>query len=364
MTIMVRLFVEHEFGVDAVTAQTHRPAHLVGSFPAADARAAMRQFLDAVGDRLPVLPDGETGERHHWIVHIVEGMRRHPDLEVKRDGGWSDYDDVPVFKVRGGHTLTGDSLDFGHVAAFQASYPIYRELRGAAQTGFQVGVPGDFDMALFVLGPVGALRNRRPFTDATIAEVLAIHAEAGSDVLFQIEIPAELVMVARMPPPLRPLVARRLGRVVANLAQQAPEGARFGVHLCLGDMNHRALGRMSDTAPLVALTNAIVKAWPAGRPLEYVHAPFAAAEKPPPTDPGWYEPLRQMRLPDGTRFVAGMAHEDQELAVQQRIVQMIDELTGRRVGVSTSCGLGRRTPEAAARALERISELTGQKSVS
>jgi hypothetical protein len=335
-----------------------RLAHLVGSFPATDARAAMSQVLHAVGDRLPVLPDGETGERHHWIIHIVEGLRQHPDLEVKRDGRWSDYNDLLMFKVRDGHTLAGASLDFGHVAAFRASYPSYQQLRGPAQTGFQVGVPGDFDMALFVLGPLGALRNRRPFTDATIAEIRTIHAEAGSDVVFQIEIPAELVMVARMPPPLRPVAARMMGRGVANLARQAPEGARFGLHLCLGDMNHRALGRMANTGPLVALTNAIVKAWPAGRPLEYVHAPFAAAEQPPPTDPGWYAPLHRLRLPAGSRFVAGIAHEDQDLATQQQLVQMIDRLIGDRAGVSTSCGLGRRTPEAAARALTRIGELT------
>ncbi len=341
-----------------VTQPTQRLAHLVGSLPAADAGAAMRQFLAAVGDRLPVLPDGETGERYHWIIHIIEGLRRHPDLEVKQDGRWSDYKDVLVLKIRDGHTLTGESLDFGHVASFRAGYPIYREVRGPAQTGFQVGIPGDFDMALFVLGPAAGFRHRRPFTDATVAEIRAIHAEAGGDALFQIEIPAELVLVARTPQPLRPLMAGILGRGVANLARQAPEGARFGLHLCLGDMNHRALGRMSDTGPLVALANAIVKAWPHGRPLEYLHAPFAAAEQPPPTDPGWYAPLRRLRLPGGTRFVAGVAHEDQDLATQQKIVQMIDELVGSRAGVSTSCGLGRRTPDAAARALKRIGELT------
>ncbi|GIJ44415.1 hypothetical protein Val02_13010 [Virgisporangium aliadipatigenens] len=106
------------------------------------------------------------------------------------------------------------------------------------------------------------------------------------------------------------------------------------------------------------LVNAIVAAWPAGRPLEYVHAPFAAAERPPSTDPRWYAPLRRLRLPDGTRFVAGVAHEDQPLDVQRRLVRRIDELVGARVGVSTSCGLGRRTPEAAERALARIRDLT------
>jgi len=152
---------------------------------------------------------------------------------------------------------------------------------------------------------------------------------------------------------------RVMGRGVAKLARQAPEGARFGLHLCLGDMNHRALGRMSDTGPLVALTNAIVAAWPAGRALEYVHAPFAAAEEPPPTDPGWYAPLRRLRLPSPTRIIAGVAHEDQDLATQHQIVQLIDGLVGERAGVSTSCGLGRRTPDAATRALRRIGDLAG-----
>jgi hypothetical protein len=149
-----------------------------------------------------------------------------------------------------------------------------------------------------------------------------------------------------------------MARGVANLARNAPEGARFGVHLCLGDLNHRALGRLSDVAPLVALANAIGSLWPVGRPLEYVHAPFAAAEQAPPASPEWYSALRKLRLPADTRFVAGIAHEDQELTVQRGLVSMLDELIGDRVGVSTSCGLGRRTPEAAAKALDRVRELS------
>ena len=54
------------------------------------------------------------------------------------------------------------TVDFGHLTAFRAGYPIYQRLRGPAQTGFQVGIPGDLDMALFALGPAGALRTRRP----------------------------------------------------------------------------------------------------------------------------------------------------------------------------------------------------------
>jgi hypothetical protein len=42
----------------------------------------------------------------------------------------------------------------------------------------------------------------------------------------------------------------------------------------------------------------------------------------------------------------------------QRDRQRRDKLTGRSVGIATTCGLGRRTPEAAARALDRVAELT------
>jgi hypothetical protein len=339
---------------------THRPAHLVGSLPAPDAGAAMAQGLDALGARLGTLPDGETGERYHWIIHIVDALRDHPDLVLKRDGDWSDYDRVPVFAERPGRRLTGAALDLGHVAAFEASWPQFlaaREAAGDPDLAFQVGIPGDLDMALFVFGPVVALRRRRPFTDATLVEIEAIHARAGRDVVFQLELPVELVMVARAPATLQPVVARLLARGVAALAARAPDGARFGIHLCLGDMNHRALGRLRDTAPLVALANAIARAWPVGRPLEYVHAPFAGAEVPPPTAPRWYAPLDRLRLPAGTRFVAGFAHEDAALADQRFVLELIERSLGGTVGVATSCGLGRRTPEQAHRALARVAEL-------
>lgn len=172
-----------------------------------------------------------------------------------------------------------------------------------------------------MLGPRGALTGKRPFTDATVPEIEAIHALGGDDVVFQIEIPVELVMVARMPRAVQPLVARLLARGVTALARRAPAGARFGVHLCLGDMNHHALGKLQDTAPLVTLANALARSWPADRPLEFLHAPFAAADVPPVTAPRWYAPL------------------------------------GRPVGLSHACGLGRRTPEDADRALARLAEL-------
>lgn len=338
-----------------------RSAHLVGSVPAADAGDAMSLAIAKLGTRLRSLPDGETGDRQNWIIHIIEGLRSHPDLELKKDGDWSDYDRTPVFRVRRGHRLRAASLDFGHVAAFEESWPAFTRLRdehGQAALAFQSGVPGDLDMALFTLGPLGAFRHRAAFREATVREIREIFRRGGKDVVFQIEVPAELVFVARMPKPLQGVMASFLARGVARLAREAPAGARFGIHLCLGDMNHRALGNMSDAMPVVLLANAIVKAWPAGRPLEFVHAPFAAAQKMPRTDPAWYAPLRRLTLPRATRFVAGFVHEDQDLEEQQRLRALIERNVGHEVDVSTSCGLGRRTRPAAEAALERTAALS------
>jgi hypothetical protein len=337
-----------------------RFAHLVGSIPAEDVEDAMSIALDHLGDHLLTLPDGETGERRNWIIHIVESLRHHPDLELARDGRWTDYEDTPTFRIRRGHELDGSTLDFGHVEAFERNYPVFRRLRserGREDLAFQVGLPGDFDLALFTLGPAGAFRNRRPFTDATLREIREITARADGDVVFQVEVPAELVFVSRTPGPAQPMMAGRLARGITDLVAASPAGTRFGVHLCLGDMNHRALGHMRDVAPLVHLTNAIASRWPSGRRLDFVHAPLAAAEEPPPNRQGFYAPLVRLRLDPEVRFVAGFVHEAQHLEAQQALRDHLESLLGREVGIAASCGLGRREREPALATMKRAAVL-------
>jgi len=337
---------------------TNRQAHLVGSLPGDTAEEAMQLAMTSLGPHLRSLPDGETGVRRNWIISIIENLRTHPDLELVKEGDWSDYDKTPRLKVRRGHKLLGASLDFGHVAAVEASRPAFEKVRqGRPDLDFLVGIPGDFNMAMFSLGPVAGLRHRRAFTEATVAEITRIHVILGDQAIFQLEVPVELILLTKLPEPARPLVARMFGRWVAQLAAASPSGARFGLHLCLGDMNHRAFGRMKDVRPLVLLTNAILARWPAGRPLEFVHAPLAAADEPPTTEEAFYVPLAAMKLPAAVRFIAGVAHEEQSIDDQRRVLATVERLLGRPVDVASSCGLGRRDAAAARRTLERTAEL-------
>jgi hypothetical protein len=339
---------------------TTREAHLIGSLPGADPAQAMSTALSILGPSLRTLPDGETGERRNWVISIINGLQTHPDLELRTPGDWSDYDRTPVMKIRPGHTLLGANLDFGHVDAVRDSYPVFEQVRAAAalpDIAFQEGVPGDFDLAMFTLGPAGALRHRRPFTEATVTEIRGVGALTGPDTLFQIEVPVELVLLARTPAPARPALAKLLSRPIVKLAAASPAGTRFGVHLCLGDMNNRAFGTMDDVTPLVLLANAILAGWPAERRLDILHAPFAAADQPATTDAAFYAPLASLKLPTAVRFAAGFAHESQSLVDQVTIRSMIDDLMQREVAISAACGLGRRSAADGRAVLERTAEL-------
>ncbi|HEX2027105.1 MAG TPA: hypothetical protein VHF25_03820 [Nitriliruptorales bacterium] len=337
-----------------------RSVHLVGSIPFGTPEEAMTVCLDRLGPYLRTLPDGETGERRDLIVHIVESLRDHPDLELRHGGDRSADERVVTFRVRRGRRLDGRTVDLGHVAAFAATYPRFLQLRarrGRPDLAFQVGIAEDLDMALLVLGPAGPLLHRLPFTVATLREIRAIQARAGDDVVVQLDVPAEVVAVGRAPRPLRPLVAAYLARGITALAGRSPIHARFGVHFCVGDLNHRALARMRDVRPLVLLANAVARRWPQGRPFEYVHVPFAAADHPPPLDADFYAPLVDLAVPADVRFVAGIVHDRRTVEEQRDVLDRIEHLVGRTVDVATACGLGRREPEPAVATMQQAATL-------
>jgi hypothetical protein len=225
-------------------------------------------------------------------------------------------------------------------------------LRGAI---YQVGVASGFDLALLAFGPVGALRYRKAFNVAANREIRSIRRILGDDVVFQIELPAELVAVSRAPGVLRPAVARWMAGVSIEPAKLAPNGTKFGVHLCFGDLNHKSLMKVGeDCAPIVRLANSIAARWPRHTSLAYVHIPLAAGDDAPSLEESYYAPLADLSLPADTRLVAGFVHEALAKDQLREILRMIEAAAGRRVDVAAACGLGRRDA-AMARDLMRAS---------
>jgi hypothetical protein len=325
-----------------------RSVHLVGGIPGASAREAMEAALERLAPHLRTLSDGETGARSWWIRAILDRFYDHPDLELIRDGDYSSYELTPQWRVKDGHELTADSLEplLVMTAAFRESYPLFHELREAHERpdlDFQVGVPLHLDLAVDAFGEAGfAPAIYEPCLEATARQVRLIQREAEGDVVFQLEMPVPLVAVAGTPAEGQPQAAAAMAERIVELPQRAEPGTRFGVHLCLGDMNHKSLGHMRDVRPLVLLANELPRRWPADRALEFIHAPFAAAQEPPTFEEAFYAPLRELDLPAETRFIAGCIHESLTIEDQRRLLASIEQLAGRQVDLAAACGLARR----------------------
>lgn len=344
-------------------ADDRRQVHLVGTIPADSTESALQLVTDTVGDVTTAwLPDGETGERQNWIGRLVENLKDHPDLELTRDGDWSDYDQTPAFKVKKGHHFDYVSLDyFEH---FEESWPRFQKVRTDLDReglSFQVGIPGPIDVAFAAFGfsPVSGLRNIRPFEDATVLEVSKIHAVGGAEVVYQLEIPIEIEIANRMPKPVRKAGVGQLAGRLLRVVRKSPHDTRWGFHLCVGDMNNTAFSRLDDATTLTLLANAIVDRFPKGRKLEFVHLPLAHGSEPPTLDEEFYGPLDQLRVPNDVRLIAGFAHEGQSLEDQIKLRDMVEAKVGRPVDIAASCGLGRRDLEAAESNLTRSRALVG-----
>jgi hypothetical protein len=193
---------------------------------------------------------------------------------------------------------------------------------------------------------------------AAAREIAAIADNVGKDVVFQIELPAEMVAVAVTPRLLRPVVARWMSAVSVELARMSNPGTRFGVHLCFGDLGNRAMtGLRRDYAAAVQLANAIVAAWPSAATLEYLHIPLAAGNAPPSLLRSYYAPLSKLTLPPSSRLVAGFVHENLSEAQLLQVLELVETAAGRQVDVAAACGLGRRDPQVARRIMQASAQL-------
>ena len=74
-------------------------------------------------------------------------------------------------------------------------------------------------------------------------------------------------------------------------------------------------------------------------------------------DRSHYEPLADIDLPEGARFIAGFIHEGRTVEELISIRDTIEGVMGHPVDVAASCGLGRRDEARARRNLELSREV-------
>jgi hypothetical protein len=324
----------------------------------------MERALEEWGPYLDRLSDGETGLRSMSIAQTIEQFRVHPDVVQLKDGEPSSHDDTPRYALVHGRTLHAASIHLGYASAFRRSYPqflVLRERYERPDLPFQVGIPNPMDLSIGVFGPraFSDYALTKPFVEATVREIREIISESGvADIVFQHEAVLPLVALSRADADIRQSLATQLAGPTLAVTQAAPDGTRFGLHLCLGDCYHEPYATIVDVAPWVLMANAVFRGWPARRTLEYLHAPFAGAADPPPDDVNFYAPMAELELPEDVRFVAGFIHEDASSERNDEILGLIEVLLRREVDVAATCGLGRRTdPQQAWDAMARARPL-------
>jgi hypothetical protein len=340
-----------------------RFAHLVGSMPYDNEESAMKKALDSLAGHLRSLPDGEIGTkspqypkgcRSAWTQIIMDAMEADTEnwtvvkTALRNEIGVpAHYTKASVLKPKKSPDSILQHLDFKWLDYFKESYPLYQRLkkeRGESRLKFQVGLPTGLGITFVVLGPLHGLRFAQAFNRRMAYEANEIAKIAATgDLIFQIEVPIEVIMFHLMPPLIRNLAFNSITGLIKLLNPDIP----IGIHLCLGDLNNEALAKLSTLEKLVKFSNKLIDKIPSDRIVDFVHYPLAEGKIPPVTDVTFYQVLRKVRLPERTRFIAGFVHEKLSIDDHRQLLRNIENIRGKKVDIACSCGMGRRSTETA-----------------
>lgn len=264
-------------------------------------------------------------------------------------------------------------LNFGWSSFAKESFGIFKEVRrggggrksrsgGWEGVMFQVGLPTAMGMTFSMCAPLDAIKYAGAFTERMaveaneIIEMVANDEEYDGKVLLQLEVPGELAMAYMLPGFAIGVALRSVVDLINRIKD--PKGvAVFGVHLCYGDLNNRALILKPKLNKSVKFVNALMEKWPQDKKLNYVHIPLAVANKPPSLSESWYKPLKDLKLPQGVRLIAGFVHEKRSMSQHKKILGMVEGIAGGPVDIACTCGLGRRPRHVAESLLETTKEL-------
>lgn len=324
--------------------------HIVGSVPLADAETVFTTLADAVGPKLPRLPDGETGDRLNWISWLAGLFDAHPGFErVERDFRVHEQATImPRFRLKAGTPAA--TLEFGplgYAANAAASYKIFARLKAAgtipAPCRFQIDlVPAHTIIRTFV--HEDDQEAVEPLYDAALRrEIAAVAAIAPHDQLaIQFDVASAVFYRLEKNEPTRYGATKSemldaFSREVIALGQCVPDGIELIYHLCYGDNNHRHSIEPTDTADMTAFANLVSAG--VTRSIELFHMPVPRGR----TDDDYFAPLKDLALHPETRISLGLVHHTDGVAGTRARMATAEKYLADFL-IATECGFGRRDP--------------------
>lgn len=328
------------------TVPLQRGAHLVGSINLDDAESVFRAAANELGPLLRRIPDGEVGERFHWIVFQAdrvgqaEGIERVGDQPYIQRG----IDFRPVRISDGVRAADIVLPSLGYADAAIASWAIFSRLQAEgvipAETRFQVSLPTPIGFVAALVAAEDRAAFEPVYEAALAAELTRIlDAIPHERLAIQWDVALEFAILeaARTEAASPAWFGDEWAATSERLARQldrVPAGVEAGVHLCYGDVGETHFVEPQDTANLVRFANLVRAA--TQRPITWLHLPVPIERE----DDAYFAPLADLDLSDETELYLGLVHrQDGAAGAAQRI-----DAARRHVadfGVATECGFGR-----------------------
>jgi hypothetical protein len=318
-----------------------RGALLVGSVNLPDADSTFRAAARILGDRLRRIPDGEVGDRFHWIafqpdrIAITPGIERVGDDPIRV----KNLDVRPIRVAEGTDIESLELAPLGYADAAIESWAVFRELQdsGAIPRGvrFQVSLP----TPAAVVGAFVVAEQRAAFEPvyarALYAELdrLAVQWDTAVEFAFIEGSGYEDRFGGAYIPWFDDVWAGVLDRAIEQ-ASRVPEPVELGYHLCYGDAGERHFVEPADAGNLARFIRELSARAP--RPITWFHLPVPIERD----DAAFFAPLDGLDLPGGTELYLGLVHrEDGPEGARRRIAAAASHVAA--FGVATECGCGR-----------------------
>lgn len=325
---------------------TVRGAHLVGSLTYPDAETAMTAAAEGLGGLLTRIPDGEPGDRFHWIMFQPDILARAEGIERIGDEPFliGHLDGRPLRIAEGVDPAGIRFPDLGYAAAAADSYAVFRRLRDAGMiapgTRFQVALP----TPTAVIGAFFQGDDRRAiepvYRDLVYRELAGVlDAVPHEDLAIQWDCAVEFAVIEThaYPGGSSPwwegdvwvgLVAR-----AADAVDRVPEDVEVGVHLCYGDVAEKHFVEPRDSANLVRFANELTDA--VHRRIDFIHLPVPIERD----DDAYYAALDDLAIGDAVLYLGLVHREDGIDGAERRIAAASRHVDA--FGVATECGIGR-----------------------
>jgi len=319
-----------------------RGVHLVGSVPLSDAEAVFKFAVKHLGSHVRRIPDGETGARINWtqwqldVFQLVEAL----ESEVVDSG----YIRRAKFRIRPG--MTAADVNFpplGYAKAVRDSYPVFRSLKRAgeipAHVKFQVCLPTPIAPTVIYVFPADQVAVELRYEAAMLTELDQIlETVPHEELALQWDTAIEFAIIeGSLPHSFQNPEVEMVERLV-RLGNYVPDSVELGFHLCYGDSGGKHFKEPEDTSKLVSVANDLI----AGlrRKLNWLHLPVPIER----ADTAYYAPLAHLNLHPEAELYLGLVHGPDGVAGANKRIASARHYV-KRFGVSTECGLGRKSPD-------------------